>query len=127
MPAILSVHQYFYLHLLWLEQSYYFFIIRHSDNFSLFNLVIESIFYELLLTVYLVVLRCILVCLLWLGATDQSNRHTTHRNPIYFLLKRTLNLFLLKNNMSVSLCPRRFCVSYSSIQPYFFGRVKSPI
>jgi hypothetical protein len=38
-----------------------FFIIRHFDNFSLFNLVIESICYELLLTVYLAVLRSVRV------------------------------------------------------------------
>jgi hypothetical protein len=36
------------------------------------------------------------------------------KHEFYILMKRTLNLFLLKNNMSVSLCPRRFCV----LQPH---------
>jgi hypothetical protein len=40
------------------------------------------------------------------------------KHGFYILMKRTLNLFLLKNNMGVSLCPRRFCVSYSPIRPY---------
>jgi hypothetical protein len=35
-----------------------------------------------------------------------------------FFDETTLNLFLLKNNMSVSLCPRQFSVSYSPILPY---------
>jgi hypothetical protein len=40
------------------------------------------------------------------------------KDEFYFLMKRTLNLFLLKNNMSVSLCPRRFSISHSPILPY---------
>jgi hypothetical protein len=40
------------------------------------------------------------------------------KNQIYFLMEQTLNLFLLKNNISVSLCPRRFRVSYSPNLPY---------
>jgi hypothetical protein len=40
------------------------------------------------------------------------------KHEFNFLMKRSFNLFLLKNNMSVSLCPRRFIVSNSPILPY---------
>jgi hypothetical protein len=40
------------------------------------------------------------------------------KHQFYFLMKQTLNLFLHKNNISVSLCPRRCCTSYSPIRPY---------
>jgi hypothetical protein len=36
----------------------------------------------------------------------------------FFFMKQTLSLFLVQNNISVSLSPRRFCVSYSPIHPY---------
>jgi hypothetical protein len=40
------------------------------------------------------------------------------KHQFYFLMKQTLSLFLVQNNISVSLSPRRFCVSYSPIHPY---------
>jgi hypothetical protein len=48
------------------------FIIRHSDNFSLLNLVIENICYELLLTVYLTVLRSVRIRTIHVSSPEEG-------------------------------------------------------
>jgi hypothetical protein len=53
-----------------------------------------------------------------MGSFDMGQTWGKMKHDFFILMKRTLNLFLLKNNMSVSLCPRRFCVSHSPICPY---------
>jgi hypothetical protein len=64
--------------------------------------------------------RCLDLCG---GRTGLYETRGKMKHELYFLLKRTLNLFLLKNNMSVSLCPTQFCVSYSPIHPNGYKRV----
>jgi hypothetical protein len=61
----------------------FIFIIRHSDNFSLFNLVIESICYELLLTVYSAVLHSVRVRTIYVPSPGWEQRtNLTDIRPI---------------------------------------------
>jgi hypothetical protein len=46
------------------------------------------------------------------------------KHQFYFLMKQTLNLFLLKNNMSVSLCPAFHTAPFSPKQDAYFVEKK---